>query len=144
MRRNFKSMLAFCLFLIFLVPLGLPALSQGAAPDTWYWSNPQPQGNSLSEIAFGNATFVAVGSAGTILTSANGAAWTIQTSPVTEDLSGVIFGNGTFVAVGAGGKILTSANGTAWTSQVSGVTRTSRGGLRQRQVCGHWKLLARS
>src|SRR4030042_6803274 len=114
MRRNFKSMFAFCLFLILLVPLGLPALSQGAVPDTWYWSNPQPQGNALSEIAFGNGTFVAAGSAGTILTSANGAAWTIQTSPVTEDLSGIVFGNGTFVAVGAGGKILTSANGSAW------------------------------
>lgn len=37
--------------------------------DTWHWRNPLPQGNTLKSVAYGNATFVAVGDNGTILQS---------------------------------------------------------------------------
>ncbi|MEC9010955.1 MAG: hypothetical protein VYA87_00790 [SAR324 cluster bacterium] len=52
-----------------------------------------PTANNLFEAAFGNNTFVAVGS-----------------SPTVNNLSGVTFGNNTFVAVGDSGNIVRSTN----------------------------------
>lgn len=68
--------------------------------------------------------FVAVGSGGLIITSADGGAtWTQRTSNVSVDLKAVCFGNGYFVAVGAptGGNltILYSSDGITW-GQVAG------------------------
>ena len=39
--------------------------------DQWYWRNPIPDGNDLNGVAYGNGTFVAVGTGGTI-TGGNG------------------------------------------------------------------------
>ena len=54
-----------------------------------------------------NGIAVAVGSGGTILTSADGISWTKQTSPVATHLRGGFEFNGIAVAVGSGGTILT-------------------------------------
>jgi len=68
----------------------------------------------------GNDMFVTVGDDGTILTSPDGVAWTLQDSGDTHHLFGVGYGNGTFVAVGTVGTILTSTDGASWTLRSSG------------------------
>ena len=69
-----------------------------------------------------NASFVAVGQSGIILTSSDGTTWTSRTSGTSNNLQGVTYGNSTYVTVGDGGTILTSADGTTWTSRTSGAT----------------------
>lgn len=83
--------------------------------------------NALNGVAFGSSLFVAVGAAGTILTSPSGITWTTQSSGTANALNAVSFGAGLFVAVGAAGTILTSPNGTAWTSQTSGTANALNG-----------------
>src|SRR5207245_2814721 len=56
---------------------------------------------------------VAVGDAGTILTSSNGMSWSRSTWG-TADLEGVTYGGGRFVAVSSSFAILTSDDGLAW------------------------------
>src|SRR5438128_10576880 len=67
--------------------------------DTWTMRNPLPTGNRLQAIAYGNRQFVAVGSGGTILTSADGASWVWRSSPTTADLYAVAFGSGQLVGI---------------------------------------------
>ncbi len=62
----------------------------------------------LSDVTYGNGTFVVVGLGGAILTSPDGMRWTQRASSMFKLLSGVAYGNGTFVAVGQNGTILTS------------------------------------
>ena len=75
----------------------------------------------LLGVAYGNGLCVAVGNGGTILTSPDGASWTLRNSGTGKDLYGVAYGNGLFVAVGEGGIILTSPDGVSWTAQSSGM-----------------------
>src|SRR5437870_1618117 len=49
--------------------------------DTWTWRNPLPTGNRLHSITHGSGQFVAVGSAGTIITSAEGTNWVLRQAP---------------------------------------------------------------
>ncbi|MBI5483048.1 MAG: hypothetical protein HY888_01135 [Deltaproteobacteria bacterium] len=81
--------------------------------------------NALYGGAFGNGTYVAVGSAGTILiTPDGGATWPQKTSGTTKDLKAVAFGNNTFVAAGNSGTICFSTdNGLTWQVAVSNVTK---------------------
>jgi hypothetical protein len=78
----------------------------------------------LNGIAYGPvngaSTFVAVGNAGTLLTSSDGTSWTKRTSGVTVNLNNVFYGNGIFVTVGDEGAILTSSNGIDWTQGDTG------------------------
>jgi hypothetical protein len=71
------------------------------------WTGRNTGANSqLNAIAFGNGTFVALGS-DTILSSPDGLTW--STSKTTGlSLSAIAFGNDSFVAVGAEGAILQS------------------------------------
>jgi len=90
------------------------------------------------------ATFVVIGANGTLVTSPDGATWTLQTTPVTSsNLNAVAYGR-QFVVVGDTGVIFTSANGLSWTApqtfapptprtsinflSVTGVTHNSVGG----------------
>lgn len=77
--------------------------------------------------------FVATGAAGTVLTSNDGATWTVRPPMSTNNINAVAFG-GQFVAVGNAGSIYTSADGSSWQAQTSGtvndltaITRTSNG-----------------
>jgi hypothetical protein len=74
---------------------------------------------------------VAVGAAGTIITSPDGVVWTAATnSATTEDLYAVSYnsyGSGTWVAVGAGGTLIESADGLTWHSVASGTTADLHG-----------------
>jgi len=57
--------------------------------DGWTWRNPLPTGNNLDHIAYGNGLFVAVGSAYTIVTSADGVNWVLRESGTTDRLSDI-------------------------------------------------------
>ena len=78
--------------------------------DTWTWRNPLPTGNTLNGIAYGNGQFVAVGVAGTIVTSADGVNWLLRQSGTQIVLNAIAYGNGHFVAVGDHGTILQSGS----------------------------------
>ena len=78
---------------------------------------------SASQTTSGKATYVVVGAAGTILTSNDGATWTIVPQLPVARLDSVTFGNGLFVAVGyavGSQNIFTSADGLMWTTYDSG------------------------
>ncbi|WP_217593543.1 S-layer homology domain-containing protein [Cohnella sp. GbtcB17] len=112
---------------LFLMMTLIPQYAWAGPIDTWTLRSPLPTGNTLSSVTFGNGTFVAVGSKGTILTSSDGANWTSRTSGTVNILNKVIWGSSLFVAVGAGGLILTSADGVSWTSRASGLTTNIAG-----------------
>jgi hypothetical protein len=61
--------------------------------------------------------FIAVGTQGTVYTSANGTSWTAQTSGVSDDFTACSAGNGRFLAV-----IGFGATGDAYLSEDGGVT----------------------
>jgi len=67
--------------------------------DTWTLRNPEPTGNDLHGIVYGNNQFVAVGASGVTLTSADGVDWTLHQAPTVSALSDIAYGNGQFVAV---------------------------------------------
>ena len=122
-----RKLSAFLLAFLFLAPFVFTE-----AQEVWTWRNPIPKGENLSGIAYGNDTYVAVGNAGTILTSADGQNWEEQITPVTGNrgasLKAVAFGNGFFAAVGIEGTILFSRNGKDWGIQTSG-TRIQLNGI---------------
>ena len=85
----------------------------------------------LNGIVFAGSLFVAVGNAGTIVTSAGGTAWTAQNSGTTQNLYAVAHdaegSQDFFVAVGASGTVLTSSDGSTWTARTSGTSRDLHG-----------------
>ncbi|MBF0593185.1 MAG: VCBS repeat-containing protein [Nitrospirae bacterium] len=86
--------------------------------DTW---TPRSSGTSqqLNGLIYGGGRFVAVGSAGTIVTSPDAVTWKTVSSGTQSDLNDVAYGNGMFIAVapvaGQGGNTLTSPDGETWT-----------------------------
>jgi hypothetical protein len=104
-----------CIMLFILFSLFLPYVSSANPLDNWV-AVTSPSNHWFYGMTYGNGTFVTVGDYGTILTSPDGVAWTLQTSGYTNHLYGVGFGNNAFVAVGTIGTILTSwDNGATWT-----------------------------
>jgi hypothetical protein len=93
--------------------------------------------SDLNDVAWGNNTFVAVGTRGLVVYSSNGSTWTKATIPLAEpgfppDFKGVGFGNGVFVAAGEsiGGRwdcLMVSTNGKSWA--VSGAEAAGRRGF---------------
>ena len=61
----------------------VPALALQPAGTGWYWQLPQPQGQLLNDVTFGDAQNVwAVGDGGTILHSSDaGVTWARQSAP---------------------------------------------------------------
>jgi hypothetical protein len=113
------------------------ALSTGsliAAPRApWLSVTPVPN-IDLYGVAFGNGLFVAVGDSGTILTSSDGANWTLRASAAPNlRLTAVTYGSNSFVAVGATIEttnhpvVWTSPGGTTWTPRDSGSLLLSGG-----------------
>jgi hypothetical protein len=93
--------------------------------ENWEWRNPLPTGGTLWKIEFANGQFLAVGTAGEILTTADGKSWSYVISGTTETLIGVTYGgdpgNGLYVAVGEAGTIVTSPDSVNWTLRDSGI-----------------------
>lgn len=90
------------------------------SPDGIYWT-PQASGTlaNLGGVVCSENKVVAVGAAGTVVTSSNMSTWQVNTLG-TASLNGVDWSGSNFVAVGDGGLILTSQNATAWTQRTSG------------------------
>jgi hypothetical protein len=85
---------------------------------------------SLNGIVWTGSLFVAVGGtqtkAGLILTSPDGAHWSVRSSG-TPTLRGITWTGSQLVAVGIQGTIVTSPDGYRWASQVSNATETLSG-----------------
>src|SRR5262249_56597762 len=74
----------------------------------------------LADVTWTGSQFVAVGAAGTILTSPEGLTWSARDAGTGNDFQGVGFSSNRIVAVGI---VVTavSTDGTQWTSQPSGI-----------------------
>ncbi len=97
-------------------------LALGAANpwDTWHWRYPDPTGNALASVAWGEDRFVAVGELGTVLVSFDGAHWDSVTSGIRSGFEFVAYGGGTFLALGPNGEIFTCPDGYQLTPQWAG------------------------
>ncbi len=87
--------------------------------DTWTKSPDSNSSRPLRGVSFVNGNFIAVGTAGAIISSANGVNWVVQSSGTAADLNAVTYGaiNDTIVVVGNVSKIIGSTTGfTTWRS----------------------------
>lgn len=86
------------------------------SPDGTNWTSRRKEGPILRDLAFGNGKLVGVGDNGLVLTSTDGASWTIQDSTLTNQIDGVAFGSGYFVAVSdtSPRKSVSSTDGVTW------------------------------
>lgn len=78
------------------------------------------------DVAFGDNSFVTVGSAGAIATSQDGERWIRRESGVGSNLQGVEWGADRWIVVGAAGTILTSPDLGHWTRGHSPLSVTLR------------------
>jgi hypothetical protein len=85
------------------------------SPDATTWTTQITTGSGgILDIKFFDGKFVAVGSSGSIRTSATGTGtWSSPTSPTAGSISRVSFGNGLWVGVGVG-IIVTSSDAVTW------------------------------
>jgi hypothetical protein len=91
----------------------------GSEPLSSWGEYSRPAGASAPvAITFGGGVFVAVGGAGTIISSTDGITWTKQTSGTSQNFQTAKFVNGRFFAFGATSAV-TSADGTNWTAVAS-------------------------
>ena len=97
------------------------------AQEGWFWVNPLPQGNHLSDIKVTANLSVAVGYAGTIITN-NGSGWEIRDGGFEGVLFSVCIHGNNIWATGIDGIILHSGDGsgTTWETQTSGVDKQLR------------------
>ncbi len=105
-----------------------------AKPNVWTWRNPTTTGNDLWAVAHGNGRFVAVGRAGTILTSTDGSSWTPQAQQTPALFTNVAYLDSKFVVVGTSGNVLTSADGLTWTGGNVGESVTLYGVARSASI----------
>ena len=110
------------LFLLFQIQISLAA----SCGEEWIKRNTSP-GSTLWGIAWSGNQFVAVGDAGTILSSPDGIAWTAQTSGAASDLQSIVWNGNRFLAVGENSTILTSPDGAAWSGGTLGTATTLSG-----------------
>lgn len=78
-------------------------------------------GTGVTAVTTTTNLFVAMGAAGTLVTSSDGLTWTLRAPISPGTINAVAFG-GQFVAVGNAGSIFTSLDGLTWTPQASGTT----------------------
>jgi photosystem II stability/assembly factor-like uncharacterized protein len=130
-----STFVCFALLTALALCCSAPALALEPAGDGWYWQLPQPQGGrALYGLAMPDAQHVwAVGSAGTVLASADGGFdWQVQDTPTSDPLRAVAFtdalhgcavgGWQTNAFTGAGVKsaviLHTADGGSSWTQAV--------------------------
>jgi Pectate lyase superfamily protein/Major tropism determinant N-terminal domain len=80
--------------------------------------------SKYNSIAYGNNTFVAVGSNGAILVSPDAVTWTPVYTPINASFNHICYGNGLFVAVGSTGNIAYSPDGFVWTNATTNTLLT--------------------
>lgn len=105
---------AFCI----IIATALLNISAAYAQAGITWTSRTSAGdNQWGSVTYGNGLYVAVGSAGAVMTSPTGITWTLRTAP-TNDWSSVTYGGGVFVAVATSGtnnRAMTSPDGITWT-----------------------------
>lgn len=100
---------------VVLLAVALTANSGASQPwGSWQWANPLPQGNSLTDVAYGRGAYVAVGQAGTVLVSRDAKAWEVVRIGTSVGLRAVTWGDGLFTAVGDAGTVALSPDGQEW------------------------------
>jgi len=85
-------------------------------------------GNALRGAAFSatpTALYVAVGDAGTVVTSADGITWNPIAQPLAQNARSVVFGS-RFMTVGQGGGVAYSDDGLNWTQTSAGASDLAR------------------
>ena len=92
--------------------------------DAGYTPTTGGQSNRYTSIAYGNGTYVVVGTNGGILTSTDSTNWTPVYGGTSNTLNSVCYGNNLFVAVGASGTIIYSSDGAVWNKSTSSVLLT--------------------
>lgn len=102
------------------------------------------QGTHFNGVAASASVAVAVGDAGALVSSTDGATWTPRNSTTTNRLLDVTFAQSKFVAVGATGTVLTSGDGTNWTWQTLSPVLSTNGlqGVRYATSAGVWIIVA--
>jgi hypothetical protein len=88
--------------------LSFLASPPGALTDElpWRWSNPQPHGNNVYDLAFDQSTYWQVGDRGRIYTSTDRLTWTPLASGTTRSLRGLAFLGSQTVISGENGTLL--------------------------------------
>src|SRR3954451_7617447 len=88
---------------VFAAPTAFAANNVTVGHSSWFWGNPQPQGNTLNAIDFAGGTGYAAGDFGTLLkTVDNGFTWTGVATGITVNLSQVRLLDANTVFIGAG------------------------------------------
>jgi hypothetical protein len=116
------------LFHAFLMGCLVMAIQAGPL-DHWHQRSPIAQGDRLVHVAFGQGTFVAVGEAGEIQTTMDGANWTRCNSGTIAALAGITATGNLFVVAGEMGTIIASTDGRSWVRRESAITDGIRGSL---------------
>jgi len=95
--------------------------------DTWT-TQTSPTTAWLIAVTFAQNRYVAVGDAGTMITSVDGISWrTLVSVPTAQRLNNIAYSKGRWVAVGEAGIILTSGDGETWIAVDSLTPRWLRG-----------------
>jgi photosystem II stability/assembly factor-like uncharacterized protein len=89
-----------------------------------YIPNTGGRTSRFTSVIYGNDLYVAVGNAGNLLTSTDGANWSPIYPGVTTSFNSVCYGNGLYVAVGAGGTIVRSSDGGGWNTASTAIFLT--------------------
>ncbi len=91
--------------------------SSNGTVDGWFLATDNPvagSGTTMSGVTWDGGQFLAVGSGGTILTSADGDNWTLQmTDPVS--LEGIVWTGNHYIVAGGSGNIFISSDASVWT-----------------------------
>lgn len=77
-----------------------------AAPLPWRWSNPQPHGNNIYDLAFHDGWYWQVGERGRIYAGTNRLSWTVVPSGTSLALRGIAFAGERVVVCGEAGTLL--------------------------------------
>lgn len=85
----------------------------------WEKTHYNPGGAFLRGVVYGGDQFVAVGEAGTVLTSPNGIEWTAHSAGTHTTLDDITWGNGRFLTVDNQGTVRISLDGIQWTPSSS-------------------------
>ncbi|MDD9268630.1 cadherin-like beta sandwich domain-containing protein [Paenibacillus sp. GCM10023248] len=111
-KKKFNGRNLLVVIMLVFASIGFPQFSGttlAAAP----WGNAvSGTTDDLVNVYYGNGLFVAVGNAGTILTSSDGITWDKKTLSGGDDLSAVVYSEGKWVIGGANGVIYTSTDPT--------------------------------
>jgi hypothetical protein len=93
--------------------------STNGTVDDWSFASVNPvagSGTTMSGVTWYGNQFLAVGSGGTILTSADGDIWTLRPpTPISVSLEGIVWTGDHYIVAGGSGNIFISSDASVWT-----------------------------